>query len=1117
MFGSAQTIALTSGTLSIPAYTTITGPTTGSGATLTNLVTIDGGGSTSNFSVFTVTKGVTGAALANLTIANGHTTSEGGGLNDNGSVSIMNCAFANNEALGYASGGDGNGGGAIFVNENAGTLTIVGSTFTGNKAAPGGAMTISAGNVTISNSTFYGNAILTNVQGGGAIFVGDNGPPTVTITNSTFSGNIAASGEFGGLLNYGTLQVSNSIFAGDTGGECTGSGCPSNGANGNIVNAAGTAVNLAALANYGGPTQTMIPLPGSSAICAGSAAAAATAGIASDQRGEALTLTTSNAGTYTGAGGYCPAGSMDAGAVQSDYAMKFVQQPRTVVQNATMTPAPTVELDESGAAFFDGADTISIPLTLTTGSGTLTGGSASTSATTGIATYSGLSVSQPGTGDQLTATLSLNPALATPLSLTQTSSTFNVNSAVAQLAFSTAPSLTVTAGGNAGSAIVVHEEDVNAALVTTASDTITLTVTGPNSYSKAYTQTAVNGVATFNLSSAALTAAGGYSYVASIASSPSVTNAMASATVNAAAAYTVSVVSGSGQSAVIGGAFAQPLKVMVEDQYTNPVSGAAVNFTAPASGASASFSTPAATAADGTTSVTATANGTASSTAYTVTASVGGATTSASFQLTNTEDTTSLTVTPGAASIVYGQPETITAAITPNSIAGSAPSGSVTFYDGTTPLTPASSVTSAMASYTVSVPTVATHHYYAQYSGDTNFKQSAETAATSAVVVSQATSTLQGPASTVSLTYGVGGTIPIMVAGEYSGAGIATPSGTVSYAIGSGTPQTATITAGAATLAIPVTQAAGNYTVTVSYSGDGNYQAATSIPVSLAIGQAATTTTLGVSAGTGSPALSLNVTPGQSVTLTATVTSTAGTPGGTVSFYDNGTLLNATPVTLSGGVATYSTSTLAPGITHALTATYNGSVDYATSSNTSSATVSVAPLDFTLNLSGLAAQTVIPGQSVSFTFTVSPDYGSYAGAVNFTATGLPAGATATFSPSSIAANGGPQTVTVTIQTAPTTAMEHAPSPPGSSGKGAAPFALAGLLLLGIGTLRRRGRAVRNLLCIAVLLVSSAAAMLLSGCGGTTGYFAQAPQNYTITLTATAGGLTHSGNVTLNVQ
>jgi len=75
--------------------------------------------------------------------------------------------------------------------------------------------------------------------------------------------------------------------------------------------------------------------------------------------------------------------------------------------------------------------------------------------------------------------------------------------------------------------VTVNEENSGGTLVTTASDTVTLTVTGPGSYSNTYTVTAVNGVATFNLSSAALTTAGSYSYAASIAGNSSVTAANA--------------------------------------------------------------------------------------------------------------------------------------------------------------------------------------------------------------------------------------------------------------------------------------------------------------------------------------------------------------------------------------------------------------------------------------------------------------------------------------------------------------------------------------------------------------------------------------------------------------
>jgi uncharacterized protein YaiE (UPF0345 family) len=370
--------------------------------------------------------------------------------------------------------------------------------------------------------------------------------------------------------------------------------------------------------------------------------------------------------------------------------------------------------------------------------------------------------------------------------------------------------------------------------------------------------------------------------------------------------------------------------------------------------------------------------------------------------------------------------------------------------------------------------------------------------------VGKASSTLSGPAP-LNLTYGTAGSIAISIAGQYSGAGIATPSGSISYSLGNGVNGTAPISSGSATIPVPATLAAGAYTVTVNYSGDGNYAAANQITVDLSVAQAATTTTLTASSG--------SVTPLQSVKLTAQVASaTTGTPTGTVSFYDGTTLLAT--VTLSGGTASYST-TLAPGVTHSLSATYNGSIDFLSSTSTASVGVVVAPLDFTMTLVGPSSQTVVPGSTITYQAKVTPDYGAYAGTVNFAISGLPPGATVTFSPATIDANGGPQTVTVTIQTAPATANNQAPSPP-ATGRRVTPFALALLLLFGVGGMRRNGRHLKRLLSLLILLAAGAAATAFSGCGGN-GFFTQAPQNYTITITATAGSLEHSATVTLNVQ
>jgi len=83
-----------------------------------------------------------------------------------------------------------------------------------------------------------------------------------------------------------------------------------------------------------------------------------------------------------------------------------------------------------------------------------------------------------------------------------------------QLAFTTPPTANIAVGGNAGSAIAISEEDASGNLVTSSTDSITLTVTGPGSYSQTSTVAAVAGVATFNLSSIALTKAGSYTYTA---------------------------------------------------------------------------------------------------------------------------------------------------------------------------------------------------------------------------------------------------------------------------------------------------------------------------------------------------------------------------------------------------------------------------------------------------------------------------------------------------------------------------------------------------------------------------------------------------------------------------
>ena len=233
-------------------------------------------------------------------------------------------------------------------------------------------------------------------------------------------------------------------------------------------------------------------------------------------------------------------------------------------------------------------------------------------------------------------------------------------------------------------------------------------------------------------------------------------------------------------------------------------------------------------------------------------------------------------------------------------------------------------------------------------------------------------------------------------------------------------------------------------------------------------------------------------------------------PGGTVSFYDGATLLSTSSV--SAGAATYSTNALAPGITHAISATFSGDANYLGANAASSVNVTVASLDFALIGPATNYQTVIPGRSVSFAYQIAPLYGVYPDAVTFAVTGLPPGATYSLSSNNLAPNAGPQTITLTVQTAAVTAK---------NGKNQLPpwsMALLFLPLVGAGGLRRSSQSLRKTLLLTVFLVLSGAGLLgISGCGSGNGFLAQQPKDYIVSVTATSGTTVHTSTVTLNLQ
>ncbi|MEU2058633.1 Ig-like domain repeat protein, partial [Streptomyces bungoensis] len=120
---------------------------------------------------------------------------------------------------------------------------------------------------------------------------------------------------------------------------------------------------------------------------------------------------------------------------------------------------------------------------------------------------------------------------------------------------------------------------------------------------------------------------------------------------------------------------------------------------------------------------------------------------------------------------------------------------------------------------------------------------------------------------------------------------------------------------------------------------------------------------------------------GEAKVLTATVTSSTGTPDGTVTFLDGATPLGT--VTLTGGVATLTTSSLAVG-SHSLTADYAGNVNFSVSTSAVD-TQTVNAADTTTTLTSAPDPSVF-GEAKVLTATVSavaPGAGVPTGTVTF--------------------------------------------------------------------------------------------------------------------------------------
>jgi hypothetical protein len=197
------------------------------------------------------------------------------------------------------------------------------------------------------------------------------------------------------------------------------------------------------------------------------------------------------------------------------------------------------------------------------------------------------------------------------------------------------------------------------------------------------------------------------------------------------------------------------------------------------------------------------------------------------------------------------------------------------------------------------------------------------------------------------------------------------------------------------------TLSAGSHAVMATYGGDVNYLGSTSGIVTQEVLRAASITSL-----TSGPNPS---SVGQQVTFTATVTPASAV--GTVNFMEGVNVLGTG--TLSGGKATFLTSGLSTG-SHQVTASYPGNSDVAgsTSPAVTQVVTSTPSPDFTI-MAAPPSRTISPGSRTTYAVTITRISG-FSKTIYLSVSGLPSGATGSFSPSYL--SGSRTTSTLTVRT-----------------------------------------------------------------------------------------------------
>jgi len=243
---------------------------------------------------------------------------------------------------------------------------------------------------------------------------------------------------------------------------------------------------------------------------------------------------------------------------------------------------------------------------------------------------------------------------------------------------------------------------------------------------------------------------------------------------------------------------------------------------------------------------------------------------------------------------------------------------------------------------------------------------------------------------------------------------------------------------------------------------------------------------------------------------TQSVTITDATPGATIYYTTDGTTPSTSSSVYSGPIAVSSTMTI-----EAIAEAKNYKPSAVASANyTITPAFNLAPRD-----GSATGVTIQSGGVAKYVLIVTPVGSSTLIApVTLTATGLPPGSTATFTPSTLSSGLGATDIALSIRTSTTSASS-------SSGRSKWPIALCILFVPLLGFRRRRSSAayLSMLRLLAGIVFLAGLSVAMSGCSGTvvvannTGSGGSTATTYTVSVTADSGDVHRTTTVTVTVQ